>query len=82
MTASTAQPLQLRLFEVERLVATYRTVSEAGLRREIKPGPGRLLAALVRHGLDERDEDTLRAAAALAIELEQEALAADREAAA
>ena len=58
---------QLALFEV----ASTRpaTKAEAGLAKEIGPGPERLLAALVKHGLS---ENSLREAAALVLALDDE----------
>jgi hypothetical protein len=59
---------QLALFEV----ASTRPATKAskGLAKEIGPGPERLLAALVKHGLR---PDSLRSAAELVLALDDEA---------
>jgi hypothetical protein len=58
---------QLALFEVSETRSA--TKAEMGLAKVIGPGPERLLAALVKHGLR---EDSLRRAAALVLALEEE----------
>jgi hypothetical protein len=57
---------QLVLFEVASTRAA--TKAEAGLAKEIGPGPERLLAALVKHGLR---ADSLRSAAELVLALDE-----------